>query len=194
MSAISRARERAARLREGADRLEQRRRERHGRASDGLTTITVDETGQLVSLEFTAEVTEAGPNRWASSVLTTHRLACETVRPDPTPPPIPTTASPRPSGPTTPGKPLAPEQDWTLRRTERMVEHFAQFSATQPERRIIARAGEVELTFDGALGLLEARTTFSGTAAGPAALAAAVEQAWRDAAAQLRHAVDPEAS
>lgn len=193
MSAISRARERAAQLRQQADRVQQERRSRHGQASDALTSITVDDHGQLVDIEFSAELAEVGPNRWAGSLLTVHRQACEVVRLEPAVPQTEFTAAASPTGPAMPGRPLAPEQEETRRRTERMLERFAQFSTRQSELRITGTSGDLVLTFDGALGLLEARTTAGALAQGAGATARAVHQAWQDAAQHWRSMVDPEA-
>src|SRR5690606_26542931 len=109
-------------------------------AQDDLTSITVDDLGQLVSIDFSTELGHTTADRWATSLLAVHRQACAAVRvADPLPAPtagVPYAGSP-PPGPVTPGRPLAPEQGVTSDRTDAMVERFERFSTRQPELRLV---------------------------------------------------------
>lgn len=193
-SSLTRARARADALRADSARARARRASRHGTAADQFTSITVDEMGQLVRLEFAHDVVDAGPDRWASSLLAMHRRACEDV----TVPPVgpadrfsPQAAgrsgrtAPTPDMPVA-GRPLAPEQQETRRATEAMVDRLARFSADQGALRITGSADDqLWLEFDGALQLLAARATPTALQGGPTALADAVGRAWDDARRQL---------
>lgn len=190
-SSLARARERAAELRQESRQAGARLAASGGRASDDLTTLAVDPLGQLVSVEFAADVLDAGPDRWASSLLAVYRRACEAISTD-----APGTPAPRPGpvapGSAMPGKPLAPEQARTRELTERMVERAGNFAARQGSLVVTGSADEVWLTFDGAGKLLEARTTRSALERGPVALAAATTAAWADGRRQLSAAFDSE--
>lgn len=203
VSAISRARQRAADLRSQARRIEAERADRHGRADDGLATITVDDLGQLVEVSFSSELANATPTRWATSLVAVHGQACAAVRvADPLPATVmvPNPTASDPTGPAgratpggaTPGRALAPEQQATAARTDAMVAQFERFSARQAERQFIGSADDVCLTFDGALGLRQARATAAALGRGPAAMARAVLAAWQDARTQFTAALDLE--
>ncbi len=154
--------------------------------------MTVDDLGQLVEIDFSAELGHTTPTRWAASVLAVHRHACDSVR---VAEPLPLPGSgPLPGAVSTPepGRPLAPEQQATSARTDAMVARFEQFSATQAEGEFVGSADEVWLSFDRALGLRDARTTTAALGHGPQAMARAVVAAWQDARTQLDSAVDLE--
>ncbi|MFW6597985.1 hypothetical protein ACQBAU_17000 [Propionibacteriaceae bacterium Y2011] len=184
--ALARARQRGDEFRAAAERARHRRAARAGHARDRWTAITVDPLGQLVTVEFDADIDELGPDRWARSLLTTHQEACRAIPPAPrgnfgaaeAPPPPP-------PGPATPGRPLAPEQAETRAATEAMVARAEGFGRRQGDLVITGTAREVQLTFDGRLRLIDARTTVAALGRGPQSLADAVRAAWADARDQL---------
>ncbi|MGD7706106.1 hypothetical protein [Microlunatus sp. Y2014] len=184
--ALARARQRGDEFRAAAERARHRRAARAGHARDRWTAITVDPLGQLVTVEFDADIGELGPDRWARSLLTTHREACRAIPPAPrssfaaaeVPPPPP-------PGPATPGHPLAPEQAATRAATEAMVSRAERFGRRQAELTITGSAREVQLVFDGRMRLVDARTTWAALGRGPRSLADAVRDAWADARDRL---------
>lgn len=176
------ARRRAQERRAEAAAARERTAARARSASDDLTTLTVDPAGNIVSVEFAAEVVDSTTARWAQSLQAMHRRARQAVRvPFGAAPPLaPPTV--RPSGPVTAGKPLADAQAATRRATDELV---ARFATLPTETEVTGSAREVWLTINAAKDLVTARATPAALQRGPSSLAAAVTDAWADARRQL---------